>query len=242
MKLAMVTTACAERSAVSRYSRALAAELAQRVDLTVFVEPAAEQIESTGWRVRSVDELFPREFDQVLHQVGDEASLAFTAPLIRSLGGAVALHDWNLTRFATAAYPALRRGGVRALCLAVREGGVGQALELRRGGSPALNRSVVRFGDAFLTHSTLLGDAILEERNAPTPIVVLEPKLESGLEFAPEPARAGAQLAARAVGGAWSALAAGYVEALGRFPRPRSSRRTLIALGWAAYKRRSSAN
>lgn len=238
MKLAIVTTAHAERSAVGRYSSALAAELARRVELTVFVAPAQACEELAGLRVRSVDELAPREFDQVLHQVGDEAALAFQAPLIRELGGVVALHDWKLSRFAGAAFPGLQRGGMRALYLALREGGVEQARELRRAGNPALNRSVVRFGDAFVTHSVRMREAILADRNAPTPIVVLEPQLETERDDG----IAGAERAHQAVAGAWSDLADRYVAALARFPRPRSARRALVALAWSAYRRQSGAS
>lgn len=242
MKLAMVTTARAERSAVGGYSLALAAELARRVDLTVFVDPDDSPLELPGLHVRPADQLFPREFDQLLHQVGDEAALAFTAPLIRALGGVVALHDWNLFHFASAAYPALQHGGLRAFYVAVREGGVAQARELRRASAPALNRSAVRFGDAFVTHSPRIGEAILTDRNAPTPIVVLEPKLALGNGPRLDGSHSGAESASTAIAGAWSALADSYLAALERFPRPRSARRALIALAWAPHKRREGAN
>jgi len=48
----------------------------------------------------------------------------------------------------------------------------------------ALNRSVVRFGDAFIVHSEAMRARILEERNAPTPIGVVhhgaEPRWRDG--------------------------------------------------------------
>jgi hypothetical protein len=223
MKLALVTTA-AESSAVGAHAAALAPEFAARVELTLFVEPAAFAERSSAPRTfaglapRSAAELLPREFDQVLYTVGDEAQLAFVAPLVRALGGAVLLHDWALPNFARAAFPALSAGGLRGVVAAAREGGLAQARELRAGRPAALNRSIVRFGDAFLVHSAQLQAALLEERNAPTPIAVADGLGE------------GAARALELGAGRWPQIAEQYLALLQRFPRPRTARKSLIAL------------
>lgn len=111
------------------------------------------------------------------------------APLVRAVGGTVVLHDWVLFDLTMARYPALGRGGLFGRGLALREGGLGElatyARRLRRRRGPAggdlsddrfelpLNRSVVRFADAFLVHSEALKERILASRNAPTPIGVV---------------------------------------------------------------------
>jgi hypothetical protein len=238
MKLAMVTTARAEDSPVGAYSAALAAELAKRVELTLFVEPEFAGDEAHGARVRRADELLPREFDQVLYQIGDDARLAFMAPMVRALGGAVALHDWELYYFACELHPRLRRGGLRSFVSAALEGGLAQAAQHRRrlvdasAAMPALNRSIVRFGDAFVTHSEALGRAILDDRNAPTPIGTVAPLVET-TDAAPDAPR-GAAASIERCHGRWDAVAARYVELLERFPKPRSARKTLLAMRLAA--------
>jgi hypothetical protein len=120
---------------------------------------------------------------------------------------------------ALAAYPALERGGLRGCALVLREGGVEQArtyfaqradlskLREKRAVLP-LNRSVVRFGDAFIVHDEQVRRSILEERNAPTPTGVVP-------HGADQP---------------WSAVAAKYIELLSAFPPPRTARKSLIAM------------
>ena len=153
--------------------------------------------------------ILPREHDHLLFQVGDEAACGFMAAMVRELGGAVALHDWGLAELAGAAYPVLGRGGVRGAMRAVREGGLEQARCLSRlragapGEPPPLNRSVVRFADGFFVATPDDRERILAERNAPTPIVVVDP----------EDAARAAEL---------------YVEALESFPRPRSVNKRLL--------------
>ena len=80
-----------------------------------------------GRELRSTDELRPRAFDQVLYQLGNERHHAFMQPLVRAIGGTVALHDWVLFDLAVAAHPALTRTGPRGLAVALREGGLRQA-------------------------------------------------------------------------------------------------------------------
>jgi len=231
MKLAWVASARVEGSAVGAYCAALVPQIAQLVDLHVFVEPDAAGQPVFGADTRPSDRLAPREFDHVLYQVGDEARLAFMAPMIRALGGCVVLHHWKLTDFARSAFPALGRGGWRATAIAAREGGLADARSYRRwmqrgaalGASderPALNRSVVRFGDSFLTHDAELARAIAVDRNAPTPIGVVE------LGAAPD----------------WKQVAQRYVELLSRFPAPRTARKSLLAMQLAARMRRPDAS
>ncbi len=228
MKLALVTTADAKSSAVGAHAAALAPELASRVELSVFVEPRAAPSALGEFPARSVLELRPREFDALLFTVGNDSRLAFVAPLVRALGGTVLLHDWALTELTRAAHPELAAGGWRASWCAVCEGGLAQARELRAGGAPALNRSIVRFGDSFLVHSAQLQAAVLEERNAPTPIGVAE-----GWGV-------GAKRSNECCAGRWGELAELYLRLMQRFPRPRSSRRALVAASIEALLRRRS--
>ncbi len=226
MKLALVTTAETASSAVGAHAAALAPELAARVELSVFVEPQVSSAAFAGLTARSVLELRPREFDSLLFTVGDEARLGFVAPYVRAMGGAVLLHDWTLGEFARAAFPELNAGGWRAWWRAACEGGLTQASEFRAGGAPALNRSIVRFADSFLVHSAQLEAALLEERNAPTPIAVAD---GWGL---------GAARALECGAGRWGELAELYLRLMQRFPRPRSSRRALVAASFDALRRR----
>lgn len=233
MRLALVTTARVEGCAVAQYAGELAAALRALIDVELFVERDRAGIEFGGARTKPCDELLPREFDSVLFEVADDARVAFVAPMIRGIGGAVELHDWNLAHFAQGAFPQLARTGWRSTWSAVREGGLAQALEWRRRGAsdsalPPLNRSVVRFADSFITHGATLAHAIAEERNAPTPIGVVDPDGEDV---------SGAERARQACAGRWERVAARYVELLQRFPRPRASRRTLIAMRLAELRR-----
>ncbi len=182
MRLALVTTAPSLRSRVGDCTPRLLPHLARHVDCELFVAPGREGEQLCGRRTRSAGELRPREFDQVLFQVGNERHQAFMLPLLRAIGGTVALHDWVLLDLALGAHPALERPGVRGLLAALREGGVRQAVQWRscRGDSRALerlqlpfNRSIVRFGDAYIVHTELVGRLVLADRNAPTPIAVV---------------------------------------------------------------------
>ena len=219
MKLALVTTPPSARSAVGEYTRSLVGELSKLCDVEFFVERRREGESFESRVTRSADTLLPREFDQVLYQVGNEREHAFMLPMLRALGGTVALHDWVLFDLALAAYPELERGGLRGFARAVREGGFGQArtffaqrgdlahLGERRSELP-LNRSVVRFGDSFIVDSEEVRRLILEERNAPTPTGIV-------LHGAEHP---------------WSVVAARYLELLNAFPPPRTARKSLIAM------------
>ena len=206
MKLALVTAAASATSGVGDFARRLVPHLARHVELRVFLDGDGEL---EGAAPEPAATLLPREHDQVLYLVANEAACGFMAELLRELGGAVALRDWGLSELAVAAYPALRTGGPGAFVRAVREGGVDQARRWARllagepGDPPPLNRSIVRFADAFIVGASGVRDRILTERNAPTPIAVLEPC---------DPAQAAER----------------YVEALERFPRPRASGKRLL--------------
>jgi hypothetical protein len=204
---------------------ALAGGLARACDVTLFAGGRRAAGEIDGVRVRAADELLPREFDQVLYWVRGSAGDAFIAPLVRALGGTVALDAWALRELAFAAYPALERGGLAGWVRALREGGLADARALgrwrrgERGVELALNRSIVRYGDAFIVPSDDLARRVLDDRNAPTPIGVV--------------ARGGAE------GERWSEVARAFVAWLERFPPPRAARKPLVALRMAREWRRA---
>ena len=216
MKLALVTTPWDSPSPVGAHTRELVRELADATEIAVFVERGRHGADYFGWTTRAADTLVPRQFDQVLYQLGDEREHAFMAPMLRRLGGCVGISAWALPHLAFAAFPRLARGGWSGFACAVREGGLAQARRYRSLSRPepglaatgglALNRSIVRFGDAFIVPDEQLARLIRDDRNAPTPIRVVAPS-------AP-----------------WSAIAREVREALERFPPPRTARRSLFAV------------
>jgi glycosyltransferase involved in cell wall biosynthesis len=127
MRLAVVTTPAGLPSGIGDYTRRLLPHLARHVDLEVFVAPGLQGETFAGFPTRSIEEIRPREFGQLLYQVGNERHHAFMLPLIRTMGGAVVLHDWILFDLAAAAFPELERGTLRGLSAALREGGVAEA-------------------------------------------------------------------------------------------------------------------
>jgi hypothetical protein len=218
MKLALVAAPWTSSTAVARTTRELARHLADHLALDVFVDEPHAGSDYFGWTTRSARTLLPRDYSQVLYGVGDEAQCGFMAPMVREFGGCVLLRDWSLPRLATAAFPELGTGGLRALVRAAREGGLRDAWALRRsrtrpvsdsGCAPRLNRSIVRFADAFFVHEHAMRARILEERNAPTPICVLADDPASGPDA-----------------GERAALA--VLEAFQRFPAPRAARKAFI--------------
>jgi hypothetical protein len=170
---------------------------------------------------RACSELRARDHDQIVFEVANDAACAFMVPLVRALGGTVALRDWRLVEVAAAAWPALERGGWRGRWIALREGGVPQARAYARcwrgsraasaaagmRASPelALNRAFVRCADAFVVQRAEYRDWILAERNSATPIGVLS----SGSRTAPERVRE-------------------WVSLLEQIPPPRSNRKSLV--------------
>ncbi len=132
LKIALVTTPFSARSGIADYTRHLLPHLREKADVDLFVEAGRENEESAGEALRSVADLPPREYDQILYQLGNESQHAFMARLVRALGGTVMLHDWVLFDMAVAAYPALARGGPFGLRKAWQEGGAGEARAWQR--------------------------------------------------------------------------------------------------------------
>jgi glycosyltransferase involved in cell wall biosynthesis len=126
MKVAVVTTPPSVRSGIGDYTRHLLPHLAGHCELRVFVAPGLANERLGDLELESVTGLVPRDFDQILYQVGNERSHAFMPALVRAIGGTVMLHDWVLFDLALAAHPALARGGLKGHLLALREGGWGQ--------------------------------------------------------------------------------------------------------------------
>lgn len=218
MRLAVVTPARPTSARLERAHAAIAS-LAERVEVEVFVETRAGGAPISGslssLPVSALDE---RSWDQVLYTVEDEASCGFVLPWVRRLGGTVSLGSWSLPALARAALPAIARGGLAGLAAAWREGGWADARPRRApagGRALVLNRSIVRFADAFLVEGEDLAQRIRSDRNAPTPIGVV----------------------ADAAGAA--ELATGWLWHLERFPAPRSRTRSLVrTLIEAADRRR----
>lgn len=127
MRLAVVTTPAGTPSGIGDYTRRLLPHLAAQAEVTVFVESGKQGQPLAGLETRPIHALRPREVDQVLYQLGNEQRHAFMLPWLRSVGGAVALHDWVLFDLAVAAFPELERTTPRGLWAALREGGVAQA-------------------------------------------------------------------------------------------------------------------
>jgi glycosyltransferase involved in cell wall biosynthesis len=124
-RVALVTTPPAVFSGIGDYTRHLLPYLREHCEVELFVDPAQRDRSWPGEeRVRGADELAPREFDQIVYQLGNERAHAFMAPLVRALGGTVVQHDWVLFDLALTAFPALARGGLKGHALALREGGL----------------------------------------------------------------------------------------------------------------------
>lgn len=230
MRIALVTTPLARPTAAGLAFRGWVPVLRELAEVDVFVPDASQAADGECREVpadvgpeRPVGELAPRQYEQILYTIGNEAEHAFMLPMVRALGGTVALFSWSLTMPSVAAHPELVSGGLRGAVRAWREGG-GEALSRGWAGLPAggaeqpagagveLNRSVVRHADAFLVDGEELRARILESRNAPTPIAV-------------------GQLDARQLDRESSLAAAReWMQRLERFPRPRASRRALITL------------
>jgi glycosyltransferase involved in cell wall biosynthesis len=132
LKIALVTTPWSSRSGIADYTRHLLPYLRGGAEVQLFVEVGRELEECAGEELKSVEDLDPRAFDQILYQLGNEAQHAFMVPMVKLLGGTVVLHDWVLFDLAMAAYPALQTGGLAGLRRAYSEGGVAQALRWRR--------------------------------------------------------------------------------------------------------------
>lgn len=124
MRVALVTTPPSVRSGIADYTRHLLPYLREHCEVRLFVNRGHDE---AGWgdeEVRPAEALQPREFDQILYQIGNEQSHAFMPRMIRALGGTVMQHDWVLFDMALMAWPALGRGGAKGHAIALREGGL----------------------------------------------------------------------------------------------------------------------
>ncbi len=223
MRIALVTTPAAlgQPQALA----GLLPHLRAGAEVTLFVEPGREGECAGSERARTLVDLAPRQHDQILYALANERACGFMLPAIRALGGTVLLSEWELGEAARAAYASLGRGGWRGFRRAFAEGGLGQARAWARGrggapgtdGGPALNRSAVRFGDAFLVHAESLRERILVERNERTPIALVPTFPATPLSDST------CETAARSL-----------LEALAGFPPARSARRSLVALAFRA--------
>ncbi|MEO6708615.1 MAG: hypothetical protein ABIP42_03510, partial [Planctomycetota bacterium] len=126
MKIALVTTPPSLASGIGDYTRHLLPELSRHAEIDLFVEDGREGEQCLGREMRAVRTLEPGAYDQIVHQLGNEIAHAFLLPLLRRVGGTVVLHDWILFDMALAAHPALARGGLKGLALALREGGLAE--------------------------------------------------------------------------------------------------------------------
>jgi glycosyltransferase involved in cell wall biosynthesis len=126
LKVALITTPPSVRSGIGDYTRHLLPYLREHCDVQLFVEPRYEDRDWDVEEVGTTDRLDPRDFDQVLYQLGNERNHAFMARMIRAIGGTVMQHDWVLFDLALESFPALARGGAKGHALALREGGLGQ--------------------------------------------------------------------------------------------------------------------
>jgi len=124
VKVALVTTPPSVRSGIGDYTRHLLPYLREHCEVDLYVEsdPTWE-----GEDARLARDLKPRDYDQILYQLGNEQSHAFMVHMIRAIGGTVMQHDWVLFDMAMATWPGLVRGGAKGHLLALREGGLEQA-------------------------------------------------------------------------------------------------------------------
>ncbi len=106
------------RSGIGDYTRHLLPYLREHMDVEIFV------LANPGPDEQVVSRLDPDKFDRILYQLGNELLHSFMPAMIRSIGGAVMLHDWILFDMSLRAFPGLERGGLKGHALALREGGV----------------------------------------------------------------------------------------------------------------------
>ena len=185
MKIALVTTPPSQPSGIGDYTRHLLPELSRHAEIELFVEDGREGEALLGREMRPVRALESRAFDQIVYQLGNEIAHAFMEPLVRRFGGTVVLHDWVLFDMALAAHPALARGGIKGLALALREGGLEQAsiyvdnfLARRRERKVAQSRTASQRSDGVL----LDGWHAVEPRGRWTSAVARARLSGSGLE------------------------------------------------------------
>ena len=222
-RIAVVTTESRVPSPIGARAHELLRYLDTHVEVTAFVDGSdqasnlgdGKPLDAGGRDARDVSELAPRDHDQIVYFVGNEAAHAFMLPWIRRVGGTVVLFDWELGELARAARPALASGGVAGRVAAWREGGWGAFRAIGRGGvreaarTHAFNRSVVRCGDSFIVADPETRRRLLEERNAATPIAVLPWVAEAGADDL-------------------ESVAARFAECIDWMPPHRTNRKSLI--------------
>lgn len=207
MKVALLTTPEPSTSPAEAELARVLPELAAHFQLRLFVDRGLAGGELSGCRLEDVSTFDPHGFEQVVYAIGNAAGHGYMLPVIRRVGGVAALFEWNLSQAAHAAYPGLAAGGALTSWLTVREGRAGDGQE------PVLNRSVVRYADAFLVPDETLGTRVLEDRNDPTPITVFQASAEG--------------------------TAATWIEALETFPRHRVARKSVLRSMFDALRRRA---
>ena len=132
MRVALVTTPPSVRSGIGDYTRHLLPYLREHCQVDIYVRPEAAEALAAGddeWpgeEPKSILDLDPNAYDQVMFQLGNELSHDFMVRMIRHVGGTVMQHDWVLFDLALATYPGLVRGGLKGHMLALREGGLAQ--------------------------------------------------------------------------------------------------------------------
>lgn len=127
MKVALITTPPSVRSGIGDYTRHLLPYLSEHCDVRCYVEHGHDEDAWGDIEAAPVADLNPRNYDQILYQLGNELAHSFMPRMIRAIGGTVVQHDWVLFDMAMKAFPGLFRGGAKGLVLAVREGGLQQA-------------------------------------------------------------------------------------------------------------------
>lgn len=214
-RVALVAAESGDHSLAARRLRALLPALESALELELFTDEAKNASQPWSIPVRPLAELAPRDFQQILYFLEDSEAHAFMVPMLRDLGGAVVLHDWNMGRLARALRPALARPGLAGRIAAWREGGLSAFKAFGRSGPLAalenlpLNRSVVRYADAFIVPDEAWRRPILEERNAPTPVAVVSWDSTASAE-------------------AVASSAAEFIECLQLLPTHRTNRKSLI--------------
>jgi hypothetical protein len=121
LRIALITTPLGARSGIGDFTRQLLPYLRERAEVEIFVE---DRCFVPGEGSKPASSIQPRDYDQILYQIGNEQAHAFMRPMLSALGGTVLLHDWVLFDQAVAGRPELAKGGLRGLIAAVEEGGI----------------------------------------------------------------------------------------------------------------------
>ena len=151
MRIALITTPSGARSGIGDYTRHLLPYLKERAEIEIFVE---DRCHVPGEGSHPASSIQPRDYDQILYQLGNERAHAFMRPMLSALGGTVLLHDWVLFDQAVAERPELSGGGWRGLRAVIKEGGL-RAAKIWRSArkrsaplleTPILNASPLAYG------------------------------------------------------------------------------------------------